>query len=292
MSLRTKVQQYPGRFSAADELLVKELIAHPVEASYLTASELARRVNVHEATAVRLAKKLGYRGYPELRAALQAEVLPELQRDHSAEGDPSPPAERVRRRLAALEGQSILGGLVLDELAALQELASRVSQAQIEAAARLLADARRVFLFGRGHATTLVELMERRLRRAGVATVDLRAQGRDLAEHLIDLRRDDLVFAFAFRVQPPELRPLLLRAADAGTPTLLLADSVGPLVRPRPQLLIHARRGATGDYQTLTVPMVICDALLLTLSRLDGGRTLEALDRLDALTRLFAEENP
>ena len=47
--------------------------------------------------------------------------------------------------------------------------------------------------------------------------------------------------------------------------------------------------GLAEEYLTLTVPMAICNALILTIARLDEGRSLKALGRLTELTRGFAE---
>lgn len=291
MNVRQTIAQYNGRLTSADERLVKELLAHPAEISFLTAAEFARRVDVHEATVVRLAKKLGFQGYPDLRTHLQAEVLPDLQSlpaDEPHEGDSSSPSERVRQRLAQVGAQSILGRLVADETAALHDIVRQIPQAQLETAAQMIYDAKRVFLFGRGHATALVELMDRRLRRSGCDTIDLRSQGRDLAERLLSLRADDLVLAFAFRSRPTELQPLLEHCTAVGGQSILISDTLGPLIRPAPHLLLAARRGTKGAYLTLTVPMIICDALTLTLSRLDGGRTFRSLERLDSLQQQMA----
>jgi DNA-binding MurR/RpiR family transcriptional regulator len=85
MKLQTALERYQQELTEADERLLKVLLANKAEAAFLSAAELSKRAGVHQASAVRLAQKLGYRGYPELRAALQAEFVA--------------PAERVRNRL-------------------------------------------------------------------------------------------------------------------------------------------------------------------------------------------------
>lgn len=272
MSLAQLIEQHQGRLTPADERIVRSLLADPLAASFYSAGELAQRAGVHEASVVRLAQKLGFRGYPELRAALQAEVITDVK-----------PAERIRRRLAQSGDDNLLAGLVGDEIAALQELARSITQAQLDAAATLLLQARRVAIFGAGHATALVDLMDRRLRRSGCATLVLPNSARELAEHLLAFGPDDAVLALAFRVRPARLEPLLRHAAAIGAPAVLVSDTIGPLIRPQPQVLLAAPRGAAGDYQTLTVPMAICNALVLTLARVDEGRSLASLRRLDTL---------
>jgi len=275
MRLKTIVEQHAGDLSPADERLIKEILSNPAAAATLTAAELAGRVGVHESTAVRLAQKLGYGGYRELRADLRAEFL-----------DTVNPAARVRRRLARTQE---LATLVADEVAALQELVGSVPQRQLDDAARALVAARRIFLFAQGHATSLVEYMDRRLRRSGYDTVDLRYRCRDLAEHLLTVSAKDAFLAFAFHVRPPGLELLLEQAQSVGASTVLISDTLGPLIRPRPDILLAARRGAKEEANSLVVPMALCHALVLTIARLDGGRSIEALERLAGLIHRYEQ---
>lgn len=276
MRLQTLVKQHAGRLSQADERLVTELLRRPAEAAFLSAAELSRRVGVHEATAVRLAQKLGYRGYPDLRADLRSEFV---------EG--AGPAERVRRRLDHLRGEGVLAALVADEVAALEQLPDRVAQRDLDSAADALDSARAVFLFAQGHATALVDLLDRRLRRAGRVTVPLTGRGREVAERVAGMRADDLVVACAFARRPPGLAALLEHAREVGAGTVLVSDGVGPLVRPVPDVLLAAPRGRDGEFHSLAVPTAICNALVLTLAQRDGGTSFAALGRLDDLTARF-----
>lgn len=278
MTLRSAIQEHDGRLSAADQRLIAELLGSPAEAAFLSAAELAARGGVHQAAATRLAKKLGYRGYPHLRSDLQSELL-----------DSIGPGERVRRRLAHTDGEGVLASMVADEVAALADLPSQVRQEHLDTAARLISSANRIFLFGHGHATALVDLLARRLRRSGHLAVPLVGSPRDLAEEVALLVADDLVVAFAFHRRPPGLRSVLRRAADVGARTILIADAVGPLLRPQPTVLLTARRGTETEFQSLTVPMAICNALVLTLARLDPG-SMSALDRLTGLIDEFESE--
>lgn len=272
MSFKEVVTQHDGHLTATDKQVAQELLSDPAKMAFLPAAEIAERVGVHESTVIRLAQKLGYSGYRALRADLQAEVSP---------------ASRVRRRL---EQAPHMNALVADEIAALTEMMNTISQAQLEEAARRLIAAERVFLFAQGHATSLLEFIDRRLRRSGFNTIVLKAQGRELAEHLLTLSPKDVLLAFAFYAQPPGLKTLLNLAGETSTPTILISDTVGPLIRPTPDILLWARRGAEDLFLTLTVPMVICNMLILTIAQQDNGRSLKSLERLTGLMSRFNRE--
>jgi DNA-binding MurR/RpiR family transcriptional regulator len=279
MRFSERLEQHQDQLTAADQRVVRELLANPTEAAFLTATGLAERGSVHPSTVVRLAQKLGFNGYPGLKSELQAEVI-----------NTTHPAERVRHRLAHVKQGSILADIIGSELTALRQLADQNPEAEINAAAQALMSARQVFLFAQGNATTLVELMDRRLRRSEFSTLILTQQGRDLAEHVLTLRPEDVVLSFAFHSVPKGLAPLLKHAARVGATSILITDILGPLVKPRPKIVIAAKRGLAEEYLTLTVPMAICNALILTIARLDQGRSLKALGRLAELTEKFVED--
>jgi DNA-binding MurR/RpiR family transcriptional regulator len=273
MSLKQVVENHYGDLTPSDEILIQELLASPQEAAFLTAADLAARVGVHESTAVRLAQKLGYQGYRELRTDLREELM-----------DTVDSSERIRRSL----GESgALVSLVSDEIAALEELVQTVSQEQLDQASKILINAERVFLYARGHATSLVEYTDRRLRRSGFRTVDLRGRGRELAEQVITLTIKDALLAFAMRKQQPGLEALLEQAKQLKVPSVLISDSLGPIIRPKPTVLLWARRGIEGKFQSHAVSLTICSALILTIARHDGGRTFETLDRLESLVKRY-----
>lgn len=274
LSFKTVVETYTGTLTASEKRLVEALLSSPNEAALLSAADLAARAGAHQATAVRLAQKLGYRGYPELRARLQADLLTPK------------PAERLRRRLERSQ-PGVLASLVESEVEALRTLPEHVSEADLERAADLLNGSERVFLFAQGNACILTELLERRLRRSGLRTVGLSGSGRDLAERLVTLGPHDAVIAFAFHREPAGLEQLLRVALEVGARTVLVSDPFGSTVRPRPELVLAAPRGEQEVFQTLAVPMAVCNALVLTLASRDGGHSVAALDRLAGLLERF-----
>lgn len=279
MSLKDIVEQYDGRLTEADRLLAEVLLADPKESSYLSAEAIARRAGVHQSAASRLAQKLGFGSYRALRIELRKQVLSD---DVSA--------DRIRKRLDHIGERSILEGLVESEIRALSGLAEQIDQAQMEEAAARLRDAGKILLFGQGHASALVDLFERRLTRSGYRVHGLRHADWEAPDALLSLERGDLLVAFAFRRPADRLARLLWHAAKIGAGSIVISDLVGLTLRPRPDLVLAASRGAEGESQSLTVPMAICNALILELSRCDAGRSIRSLERLAALRRAFAAD--
>jgi Helix-turn-helix domain, rpiR family len=68
-----RVRGAEARLTDADNRAIQTIMDDPRAAALLSVSELANRAHVHEATATRLAQKLGCRGFPAMRQALPAE---------------------------------------------------------------------------------------------------------------------------------------------------------------------------------------------------------------------------
>lgn len=277
MSVLERVKEVAETLTPAEHLLIKQVIASPRDIALGTASGLAQRIGVHEATASRLAKKLGYPNYAGFRAAIQEEFI--VRTD---------PATRVRNTLEQTSTAGLVTDLISREMEALAGLQRYVDDDKLIAAALALLQARRVYVFARGNAEALAVLIDRRLRRMGLDTVMLHGEGRDLAEQVLGMSAADAIVGFAFRRQPTHYAALLNHARNLGAASVVISGSVGPsLVPAADHLLFAPRTGSQDAFQTLTVPMAICNALVLGMAREDPKASLQHLETLGQLIDAF-----
>lgn len=243
------------------------------ESAFLSVGELARRLNLSEATLVRFARSLGFESFPALRAALQETFRQRVS--HSA---------RLRSRLDSLrEGGDIFERLVTSEIDFLTESLHTLDRDALHAAVELLRTHQRVFVFGLGPSTSLVDLLEIRLTRSARQVIPLRTSGREMLEPLLLMSEGDLLIAIGFFDVTAELQLVLDHAKQKHTPVILVTDTLGPLVGDKVDLVLAARRGPVSSFHSLTVPMTIINALLLALSSVDQEKVMSNLDRLDQL---------
>ncbi len=274
MSLNELVARIDDRLTVADRRLVDVLLANPRDAVFLSANEIAQRAGVNPATAVRFARKLGFGGYPELRATLRQDLL-----------GVSEAAERMRQRIRRVARGSVLKTFVESEIHNLGRLLEQVADADIQPAARAVMRASQIFLFAVGHAGALAHLLDSRLGRAGYQTRIMKHVSRDMAAELLQARARDVFILFAFNEVHPLVAKIAAHARTAGAICILVTDIPAQPVRPVPDIVLAATRGGDGDPRSLSVPMAICNALVLHLSRLNQRKTLLNLERLDKLRR-------
>lgn len=263
---------HSGRLTEADARLLDVLMSDPVRAAMDNGKEVSSRAGVHPASAVRLARRLGFAGYPEFRSFLQANLV------DAGTGDFENPAARMAARLARAEEGKLLATLLESEITALQQVKTSVSDADIRAFSEALRDARRIFVLGRSHAATLSALIALRLKRSGYDAVDLASQMHVLSEAMSTLTADDAVWLLSFRSPSPVIHDIRAVAAQKGAKTLVLSDLNGARIDPPADLHISVSRGGVGQSQSLVVPMTIANAVVLDLASIDEGKSLKSLD--------------
>ena len=255
MTLQEIIAAHEHSLSASDRRLIEVLQRDPGESAFMSAAKLGDRAGVHAATVVRLAKKLGFSGFPALQDKLQSALLSRAD-----------PAQRLQKSLQRIQSGDIIAELAAIERENIAAIADQVPQRDIARAAAMITAAPSVYVFAYGHASALGELALRRLRRFGSVVTDLRYQRRELAERALSLGRGDLLLCFSLRSIAPGLPALLQHAQTAAAKAVLITDLPAYSGAARPELVLSASRGHSAEYQTLTVPMLILNAIVLTMA--------------------------
>jgi DNA-binding MurR/RpiR family transcriptional regulator len=243
------------------------------ESSFLSAAEVAQRLDLSEATIVRFARTIGYPSYPALRSQMQDHFRQRIT--HST---------RLRSRLNDIrESGDIFERLAATEIDYLSQALGMVNRTALQQAASQIKDHQRIFVFGLGPSISLVNLLEIRLRRFGKDVVPLTNSGRELLESLLCLKADDLIFVICFFDQNPALQLTLDYARNTGCTIIMLTDTLESILGDAADVVISAQRGPVGEFHSLVVPMTIINAILLTIASEEQDTIIPILDKLDSL---------
>lgn len=231
------------------------LLSRPQEAALWRGEDVAAKAGVHGSAVTRTAKKLGYKGYLELRQELRMLHDQYLAAEQSS----------GRRGFRNDAGQTILGRLVTQEMDSLSAASSSVDQHSVNKAADLVMNARDIYIYGRGNSIPLCDQAERRLRCLGRSVRGLAGKtDQDIAEQLLLMGDRDLLIVFAFRRSTRSLRQLLNYAESVNCMVILITDDLR-IVHPVPVVTLAAPRGDEGSFTTLSVPMLMLNAIVLSI---------------------------
>jgi DNA-binding MurR/RpiR family transcriptional regulator len=259
----------------SDRRIAEVLIAAGPQAAFLSAHELARRAETHPTTVIRFARRLGYPGYPDLQLELRGKAI--------ANGSP---AGRMRERLDRLEGNDTLTRLLEAEVAALLATADEVPPDRLTTLAARVIAARRIAVFGIGHSAVLAEYLSMRLQRSGYDVRALTSLDWHAVDALAGFGPGDEVIAIVLRSTSDRIDDLVRMATGNGIGLSLIGDLEAHMRRPEGAMILAATQPREGGVSIL-VPLTLCNALVVEVSRLDGGRSLAALEQRERMKRVF-----
>ena len=281
-SFESLINSFEGKLTDADQELISIILGEPSEAVYLSSAELASKAAVHASTVVRLARKLGFDGFPEMRQKLRQDV--EFKKNSS---------DKIRQRIDLIEKGSNLSDLIESEIAAIAAISNTVSQNKIDEVVNKIYKAKSIFIVGRGSAAPLMTHFERRLRRSGIqCRAALNLQRRDLAEQLIGIQKGDAIVVFGFQSinsLPSGYSSLIESAKSIGAHSIAIGDSTILTARPKPDIVLSVSRPKEGVMQLRSGPMLICEALAMTLLHKKSKKAVRGVESLEHLRANFLE---
>jgi DNA-binding MurR/RpiR family transcriptional regulator len=237
------------------------------ELAFLSAGAVAKRADVHAATVVRFAQRLGFDGY----AALQQHLRRHL---------PQYPA------FLELAGRSDAGTApVLEQCFAqgrrnLEQASRTVDALAFEATVTALTGCRRALVIGLGVARPVALYLESSLRITGTDVHDV-TDSVSLAQEIGLLSAEDVVFAIDFHRYYRETLDAVRAARGTGATVVCLTDSpVSPHAEHAHHTLTVPSEGAAP--RTSLVPaLALLEGLLAAITVRARERAASSMDRID-----------
>ena len=254
----------------AERRVAEGLLEFGPEEALLSAAAIAERLGTSDATVVRTAKALGYRGLADLRRAMATRT-------------PEPPlGERLRRTLEQAPPEELLAAALDRHLGALDALSRDVSSQQFQDAVAVLASSRRIVWRGVGPSAHLASYAELLSQRVGKPSIALVHTGTSFADELLALAPDDAVVVFAYGRLQSHVRVLIERASHLGAPVILVTDARGRMPKGV-HTTLRAGRGIPGLFASHGVTLVVVEALVLAIAATDRAGSDASLATLNEL---------
>lgn len=251
------------------------ILAHEEEAVFLKIGDIARKGKVSEATVVRLAKALGFKGFPELQRELQRLFRNKLTT-----------TSRLRKTAEKVGGEKDVVTKVLQM--DINNIAGTLEQTSIPEFRRFvkeMASAQRIIIIGLRsvHSLAIFLGMALEFLRKNVWVVQPGIG--DMWDRLLDLRKGDLVIGISFPRYTQQTVEVLRFAKQKGVKTLAITDT---LISPLAQYADHvltARCKMDSFIESFTAPLSLINALVTALGIQDPQSTFASLQSLERIWR-------
>lgn len=254
--------------------LANHITRHYPVAMLGSITALAKAAEVSTPTVVRLAQKLGYKGYPDFQAVVRTEVeerliSPIAKHDRWAEGAPD---AHILNRFA----DTVVGNL--------QATLSQIDHAEFDAVARLMADpARKLFAVGGRitHAMADYFVTHMKVIRRDVTLISDVPGAWPPA--LIDMTADDVLLAFDIRRYENNVLALVEMAAEQGVEVILMTDQWVSPAAEHARFRLSAHIEAPSAWDSTVALQVLVETLLAAVQGLTWDETQARMKRLEDL---------
>jgi DNA-binding MurR/RpiR family transcriptional regulator len=220
-------------------------------------NSIAEKIDVHPSTLVRFAQDLGYSGFRDLKAVFQTRL--------------ATAAPGFRERVSALEAElsqnagrnsyGFLRKMVVRDIAALQGLLEAVTEADLDAAADLLASARTIYIAGQLRSEPIAELIRYLMTMLQRKVIFMDSAGGLAEEIALTMEPGDALIAIAFRHYAKEVVAIAEHGVAAKVPLIAVTDSqLSPLAKGARVLFTVPEEEYTFS-RSLAAPMCLAQTL-------------------------------
>ncbi len=265
----------------AERQLATHVLSHYPVAALGSITILAKAASVSTPTVVRLAQKLGYKGYPDFQAALRGEVEAMLVS----------PLAKHDRWAGGVPNTHILNRFADAVMANLQATLGQVDHAEFDAAARLLADpARHVFAMGGRITHSMADYFTSLMTIVRPEVTLLSDSSSTWQPALLDMQAGDVLLVFDIRRYENAVLQVTEMAKERGAEIVLITDRwISPAsAHARHTLACHIEAPSAWDSNVSL--MVLVETLLAAVQDLTWDVTegrMKRLEELYARTRFF-----
>lgn len=283
--VKDRIQDRTAELTPAERQLTGILLRDYPVAGLQSITKLAEAASVSTPTVIRLARKLGFDGFPELQDALREEASarikqPILKREGWPAGRKDSPAFRD------------FAEAVFDNL---NHTIERLDPATFDAVAKLLADPKRQIVLCGGRITrSNADYLFNHLQiiRPGVTLLSQSANV--WPQYLLDMGPKSVLVVFDIRRYEADLTRLATLAKERGAVIVLFTDQWGSPISKIADHVVNAMVEVPSSWDSTLGINLIVEALIAEVQtrRWDKSKDrIEALEEMFRSTRLFRKSN-
>lgn len=279
-SVKDLIHEHGGTLTPAERQLSETLLRNYPVSGLQSVTRLAEAAGVSTPTVIRMARKLGFNGFPEFQEALREEAAARIMAPERGQpAPPLPPSEGDFRNFAAAAFEN------------LAETVERLAPRTFDAIARLLADReRKVFLSGGRITRSNADYFFNHLQIIRPAVTLLSQSPNVWPQYVLDMDRGAVLVVFDIRRYEADLARLATLARERGATIVLFTDQWGSPIGRDADHVVNARVEVPSSWDSTLAINLVVEALIADVqSRLreDARERIAVLEEMFAATRIF-----
>ena len=260
--LREKIHE--SKLTKTERNISEFILMHETEVSFMTAADLAYKVGTSDASVIRTARALGYKGYNELQKDIQQSVAYKAKYGSNSI---MPPSEKLISNIQALNSKDLADnqlGLVINNL---KKTISYNTIEKIDDVSDMLIKAKRKYFVGFRVASSVVECLGISLRHLIPDVTLITAGDFSAIEYFNDISSKDCAFFVNFPRYPQINDTLFRMAKDAGAKTIIMTESDSAPHAKEADILLTASVDSMSFFNSYIAPMFLAEIIAADVSR-------------------------
>jgi DNA-binding MurR/RpiR family transcriptional regulator len=273
-TIAERLRLMANELTAAERKLMTALFDNYPMAGLVSITEFARVADVSTPSVLRLAKKLGFAGFPSFQEQLRAELSAQLQNPIAKHDrwSADAPDTHILNRFASAAMENLSGSLKL------------VDHRDFDATVTLLADKRRKVHIAGGritHSIAAYLATHLQMARPGISLIP--ATQSFWPQYLLDIGAKDVMVFFDIRRYDARMLDFAVSAKERGARVVLITDQwISPIARLAVRTL-PLRIEAPSSWDSNIVPLFVAESLVAATVNAGWRDTETRIQELEAL---------
>lgn len=244
-------------------------------------TSLAEASDVSTPTVVRMAKKLGFRGFPDIQTALRAEVEETI----------SNPISKHNRWAGNAPDTHILNRFADSVMENMQQTLRQIDPVEFNAVASLLSDrSHNIHVIGGRITHALADYFFTHLQMVRDGLTLIAASANIWPHYVLNMKPGDILVIFDIRRYERDIQHLAETARERGVTLIVFTDQWGSPVSKHATYSFHSRIEVPSAWDSSIVLLFIVEALIAAIQDLSWEDTEDRMKSLEDLldqTRMF-----
>jgi DNA-binding MurR/RpiR family transcriptional regulator len=262
-----RIKSAAEMFKPAEKSVAEFVLKNPEHVMQMSVSEAARDIGVGESTVIRFCRSLGYKGYQEFKLRLAQDLVE--------------PVEFIHENISFTDTTADLSQKVFQtNIQAVGDTMKALDPQMVEVAAKKLADAGRVDIYGVGYSSFTALDAKLKLVRLGILA-DAYGDSHLQAMAAASLRKGDVAIGISHSGSTRDVVDALTSARKAGASTISITNfSPSPITRASDVVLLTASPESPLGGEVLTsriAQLCVLDVLSVALAVTLGDGCLDLI---------------
>jgi len=259
------------KFTPSQKKLAKYIHDNSEKIVLFNSLQIAKEVNVSEATVTRFIVSLGFSGFYEFKREIAKQVLKDFSR-----------TKRLSDSVEDFEGEgNIFLEILKGDIENIRKLPAKIPDKLFKEAIDLLCSARSIYILGLRSTYALAFYLAFTLRFFLKKVTLIKPGIGDLPEQVLDARKNDVLVVISFRRYTRESFEIAEKIKKSGASVIAITNNRLSHIATLADMALIANTDIPTYIESYTAPMSLINALITAIALRKREQAMPALDKLE-----------